>query len=309
MSSLDFLKETSHLKNLSDKSNPLRLIELKTDLINLNNLNTQNDFSKNSNMIDSLKKLESYHEKKLQLFKSRILFFESYLINNLNKNKAAMRQVNTNRLISEELDEKKGQLKSDMDKLRIEKDNFRSKLDRYEKHFKFIQDSLSYFQNHQCADLTQIINRFDSLKFTQEENEKSLSISSDNFVNMRTVLFNSIGSFSDELLYIYEFKSLTESKLKHLRQLTSDKNEINAKNFEALVEKLITFDKILKSIDNLFELTNHYSKVSNKNSILMRKFDLKNCNNDPKKLATKIIKFKLDSIKQNFNYLKEISNF
>ncbi|CAF0883722.1 unnamed protein product [Brachionus calyciflorus] len=300
MSSNEDLK----IKDEGIRSNLLRLIELKTELLDLESLKTQHNFIKNSNRLESLKKLEAYHDKKLQTFKSRILFFENYLINNINKVKSSMRTANSNRLLYQEMSEKKEKLKDEIENLKNETDKLKLKLDKYSKHFEFIQESLSLFSTHQFADLSQILNRHNSLKLMLDENQLSLDLCSDHLINLRSDLKGSIRGHSDELLYMYESKSKTESELKQILQITSVKNELNAKNFDQSIDRLKELDLIVNSINNLYNMTNRFCKFYNKN----RSITIRNQVKDAKSMKQAIFD-RLDILKENLDYLNEVSSF
>lgn len=287
--------ENNSILNVNNKSILLRLIDVKVELNNLENLKNQNSFIKNSNRLESLKKLEFYHEKKMQTFKNRIIFFENYLVNSLNKQKSAMRTANSNRLFCRDMSEKKHKFIDDIQNLKKETKILKNRLGKYEKHFEFIQESVSLFSLNPYADLAQIINRYNSLKYILDENQKLLDQRADNLSSLRSNLHSSIRIHSDEVLYTYESKYLTDAKLKEKRQQTSFKNEINLKLFKQSLDRLRQIDQIVNSINNLYILTCQLCPFNNKNL---------------KSKSLRDLTFtKLNVVKQNLDYLNQILNF
>lgn len=294
--------EAWSFKNDQVRSNLMKLIELKLELIELESLKNQKSFIKNSNLLESLKKLELYHEKKLQIFKNRIFFFESYLINNLNKSKTAMRMANSNRYMCEEMSERKDKLGIETEQLKEKVDLLKKKLLKYEKFYDFIQESLALFSLHQFTDLPQIINRYKSLKLILDENQNIQNQGSDKFLSVKNDLYNSIRDHSDLILYLYASKSQTEQEYKDTCQKTTFENEIYFKNLQTSKNRLKEFDLIIKSIDNLYQMSVDFSRFYNKDCQQNFNFD------DGNKSMKKIIFSKLDVLKDNICYLIEVSN-
>lgn len=298
---LELKDETWSFKNDQVRSNLMKLIELKLELIDLENLKNQKSFIKNSNLLESLKKLQSYHEKKLQIFKNRIFFFESYLINNLNKNKTAMRLANSSRFLCEEISERKDLLKTEIVQLKEKTDLLKKKLVKYQKYYDFIQQSLALFSLHQFTDLPQIVNRYKSLKLILDENQSIQNKGSDKFLSVKSDLHNSIRNHSDLILYLYASKSRTEQEFKDICQTSTFKNEINLKNFQESINRLKELDLIIASINNLYQKSVDFSRFYNKDCQQSLNF----C--DGSKSMKNIIFSKLDVLKDNMSYLIEVS--
>ncbi|RNA24653.1 hypothetical protein BpHYR1_017820 [Brachionus plicatilis] len=298
--SLESSDETLSFRDEQVRSNLLKLIELKLELIDLENLKSQKSFIKNSNILESLKKLESYHEKKLQTFKNRILFFENYLINNLNKTKTATRIANSNRLLCKEMSERKELLRTEIESLKERTNILKKKLEKYQKYYDFIQESLTLFSVHQFTDLPQIINRYKSLKLILDENQNILDQNSDNLVSLKADLHNSIRGHSDSLLYLYASKSRTEQEIKNICLTTTIENEFNSKNLQTTIDRLKEFDLIMKSVDTLYQMSINFSKIyKDRMKSLKPNLDITS--------EKQLIFDKLAILKENMIYLNEVS--
>jgi hypothetical protein len=317
----------------TDNSVSIDLIDKKIELLGLDR-ERSNAFNgkirKIQNTIESLQKLDAYHEKKLELFKNKILFFDNYLTNIVNKTKQTQKTINTTRQLIEEYEAKIIAYSAQMEKLDTRKDRIRETLNKYLKFFNILQSSVVLMgenssimntSSNNTVDVAQLLSRFESLELMKFENQNLASKSSDHLISMKSILFNMINNISDDALYGYKQKAEIEQRLKMLKQSNFELNEAYTSHLDNYLEKLVSQDYVQKSIDNLFDLTNRYCKstaynqrrLENMCEKFLLKYQIQN-NLYKKKTEKNILRlkqliFKLVIIKDNIVYLKEITNF
>jgi chromosome segregation ATPase len=310
------LKVLDDIENFHNpKSNTLKLIDLKLTLLSLDD--TQNSFNnelkKKANWLESIKKLDAHHQQKVGLFKQRTKFFDAYLSDTTNRTKQAWKVINTTRALIDELDETKKGCLEKVEALTIKKNRLEAKLAKFKPFYQFMNDSLALFDNHLYANISQLLARYESLKLIASENETKAEAMSNQLAKLKSDFSFIKMDLSDKLLSKYKEMAVAEEHLRMLKDRNAKKAELYEINLKAFLDKTLTDDLILKSINYIYGVTNRYCKLTNRKTRssrvdIIRRFKLKqsfNKNDSPKVAYLKQMVSKLSIIENSILELKE----
>ena len=305
---MDFIGINKFSNNQS--SGLISLIDLKNEYTELSkSLRNKQSYNANLGTFDALKRLDSLHHKKCIQFKNRVEFFENYLANDFSKKKLSIRMAHASRAAGEELalEIKNGQ--HVIQTLINQKENLSKQLRKYFKFFKFIQDTIPLFD--QCQDVSQIVSRYQSLVLMSDEIVELLEENTDKIFSLRTDLFKLVRNHDDDTFKVYELKLNTEEELIRVKQRVYELVQSKDSNYAFQIEKVTTNEKILKAIDNMYYTSNKYKKFSLhklKYNQVPKLID-EDKTEEKKNLYFSDILLRLEIIKKNLIYLKEIVEF
>lgn len=248
----------------------IKLIELKLRLLNdQNNMSRGRATSVESTnrllFMDSLKRLKLYHEKKLLSFKSRILFFENYLMNNLNKYTNAMRLIDANRHAVETLTLEMDEIRKRREILKKRRHIMEAKLDRYRNKFdRFMSTSNLLLETNvdAASQLVSIDGRYDNLTSILDENRTELERNVENLIRSKAIFAKFCDSHLVEKLALYKSKLNGEEELKMEQTITFNSNDLVHRRQQQMKQTFIEFNQIIWAIDNLLSITEKFPHKS-----------------------------------------------
>lgn len=237
----------------------LKLIDLKQSALNTSNYD---EFNRNINLVDGLNKLKLLHEKKLSLFRNRILLFESFFEKNMSKLKMAEQTLRTCQEDIANLEMAKVGLKIELEKIKAQRDNKHFKLERYQKHIKFLEDSFILMtKTHELNIVEQLISRYEGLEMILRENKRVMEVNQNEFAQMRNLKAKASQKASDKLLVAYQKMRDTKAKQEAQNRKVFEAQELFELSLKRYGDKEVEKGLILGSVNNFYDLVANYRKM------------------------------------------------
>ena len=154
--------------------NELELINLKCELLNVNSPHAYNidenttgeentsrkSLKKIEHRMDTIEKMRNIHKIKTASFRTRVVFFESFVANNAHRKHRANQTTLLSRILIKEAERKHQLKKFEVVMLELRKEKLRAKLDKYRKFYAFFCESHAFFGQtmHDCQVVKKIVD-------------------------------------------------------------------------------------------------------------------------------------------------------